>query len=62
MMFDNQVSPEVAAQFNQYWPKFVDSEQYQNLKVGKDFKDVPAAVVQQFLGSMADLGELALSQ
>ncbi|UYN56845.1 hypothetical protein OFW50_01715 [Lacticaseibacillus chiayiensis] len=61
-MFDNQVSPEVAAQFNQYWPKFVDSEQYQNLKVGKDFKDVPAAVVQQFLGSMADLGELALSQ
>ena len=58
----NQVSPEVTAQFNQYWPKFVESKQYQNLKVQKNYKDVPAAVLQQFFASMADLAGLELSQ
>ncbi|RXT57811.1 hypothetical protein [Lacticaseibacillus chiayiensis] len=47
-----EFSPQVMANFNKYWPKFIKRKQYQELKLPREAVEVVAVIIQQYLDGM----------
>ncbi|WLV77925.1 hypothetical protein LACPH_002708 [Lacticaseibacillus parahuelsenbergensis] len=61
-MSSPQVSPHVLTIFNQYWPEFSKSKEYQGLNLPHEVSSIAPTIIQQYLNSMNDRTGLTLSE